>query len=91
MGFGLSSIGNAVKSAVSHVSDAVSGAAKSVGDGAKAAEGKVAGVLQGAWNGIQGNDGFDHSNGNGPVLLVDSKPKGGSSRADAGSSGTMLA
>jgi len=77
MGFGLGSITNAVKSAVSTVSDAVGGAAKKVESGAEAVEHKVADVVKGAWESISGHDGFgpdDHPTG----PLAESKPKGGS-------------
>ncbi|HEY8206379.1 MAG TPA: hypothetical protein VIG99_02785 [Myxococcaceae bacterium] len=87
MGFGIGSIGDAIKSAVNTVSDAVGGAAQAVGDGVQAAEKKVADVVQSAMEGIGGNDGFDEPVG----PLAESKPKGGTGRADAGSSGTAYA
>jgi hypothetical protein len=71
MGFGLSSITNAVKNAVNTVSDA----AHKVQEGAKAVEEKVGGAVKGAWESVTGHDGFD-DHPHGP--LAESKPKGGS-------------
>jgi hypothetical protein len=88
MGFGIPNIGDAVKRAVHTVSDAVGGVAKKVGgEGAKAAEPKVAPAIHGAFEGSKGRDGFDGQIRNlpyrpdqdhGHIILIDSKPKGGS-------------
>ena len=77
MGFGLDSIGSALKGAVSAVGDVV----KKVEGGVQAAEKTVADVVKSAFDSITGHDGFDRDNNPGLGPVAESKPKGGSSFA----------
>ena len=90
MGFGLDSIGNAFKGAVSGAVNAVGDVAKKVEGGAEQVEQKVAGVVRSAIESLKGVSGFDGDNNPGLGPLAESKPKGGSASTQS-NSGTAYA
>ncbi|HVE85805.1 MAG TPA: hypothetical protein VND93_23280 [Myxococcales bacterium] len=89
MGFGIGSIVDSVKSAVSSAGNALGDVAKKVESGAEHVEQKVASVVQGAVDAVKGASGFDDPPGLGPV--AESKPKGGTAYRPDGDGGTALA